>query len=60
MLGAVEVVEEISTPEPAGPAIPNSAKTLGVGAAFAMIATLVLAYFFLQFGGDSPGHENEE
>jgi plastocyanin len=47
MLGAVEVVEEISTPEPAGPAIPNSAKTLGVGAAFAMIATLVLAYFFL-------------
>ncbi len=59
MVGTVEVVEEISTPVPAGPAVPNSAKTLGIGAAFAMIATLVLAYFFLQFGGDNPGHEDE-
>jgi plastocyanin len=60
MVGSVEVVEEISTPEPSGPAVPDSAKTLGVGAAFAMVATLLIAYFFLQFGGDSPGHEDAE
>ena len=60
MVGSVEVVEEISTPEPTGPAVPDSAKTLGVGAAFAMVATLLIAYFFLQFGGDSPGHEDAE
>ena len=60
MVGSVEVVEEIETPEPAAPALPNSAKTLGVGAAFAMVATLVLTYFFLQFGGDSPGSEEGE
>lgn len=44
----------------AGPAVPDSAKTLGVGASFAMVATLLLAYFFLKFGGDSPGHGTEE
>lgn len=60
MTGAIEVVEEISTPEPTGPAVPDSAKTLGVGAAFAMVATLLIAFFFLKFGGDSPGHETEE
>mgnify|MGYP006278715413 CR=1 FL=1 len=59
MVGAVEVVEELSTPEPAGPAVPDSAKTLGVGAAFAMVATLLLAYLFLKFGGDTPGHDDE-
>lgn len=60
MVGSIEVVEEISTPAPTGPAVPDSAKTLGVGAAFAMVATLLIAYFFLQFGGDSPGHEDAE
>ena len=43
----------------AGPAVPDSAKTLGVGAAFAMVATLLIAFFFLKYGGDSPGHEAE-
>ncbi|MBP1987017.1 plastocyanin/azurin family copper-binding protein [Halolamina salifodinae] len=60
MTGSIEVVEELSTPEPTGPAVPDSAKTLGVGAAFAMVATLLIAFFFLKFGGDSPGHETEE
>jgi len=60
MVGAVEAVEELSTPEPAGPAVPDSAKTLGVGAAFAMVATLVLTYLFLHYGGDDPGHDTEE
>ncbi|QKY18871.1 halocyanin [Halolamina sp. CBA1230] len=60
MVGAIEVVENIETPAPTGPAVPDSAKTLGVGAAFAMVATLLIAYFFLQFGGDSPGHDSEE
>ena len=60
MIGSIEVVEELSTPEPTGPAVPDSAKTLGVGAAFAMVATLLIAFFFLKFGGDSPGHETEE
>ncbi|NHX35756.1 MULTISPECIES: plastocyanin/azurin family copper-binding protein [Halolamina] len=43
----------------AGPAVPDSAKTLGVGAAFAMVATLLIAFFFLKYGGDNPGHETE-
>ncbi|GAB7095013.1 hypothetical protein JCM30237_21660 [Halolamina litorea] len=46
--------------EAAGPAVPDSAKTLGVGATFAMAATLLIAFFFLKFGGDSPGHEAQE
>ncbi|GAB7095012.1 hypothetical protein JCM30237_21650 [Halolamina litorea] len=63
MLGTLEVVEDLEptgAPEAAGPAVPSGARTLGVGVAFAMSATLVLAYFFLKFGGDSPGHETEE
>jgi plastocyanin len=60
MLGTIEVVEEIETEAAAGPAVPDSAKTLGVGAAFAMVATLLIAFFFLKFGGDSPGHGTEE
>lgn len=59
MVGSIEVVESIETPAPTGPAVPDSAKTLVVATAFAMIATLVLAYFFLKFGGDSPNHESE-
>ncbi|GAB7013488.1 hypothetical protein JCM18549_17590 [Halolamina salina] len=60
MIGTIEVVENLETPAPTGPAVPDSAKTLGVGAAFAMVATLLIAYFFLQFGGDNPGHDDEE
>lgn len=59
MLGTVEVVEEIETPEATGPAVPDSAKSLIVATTFAMIATLVLAFFFLKFGGDSPNLDSE-
>ena len=40
-----------------GPAVPNSAKTLGVATVFAMMATLTLAFFFLKYGGDSAYEE---
>ena len=62
MVASVEVVEELEETEAAaggGPAVPDSAKTLGVGAAFAMVATLLIAFFFLKCGGDNPGHEAE-
>jgi len=62
MVASVEVVEELEETEAAaggGPAVPDSAKTLGVGAAFAMVATLLIAFFFLKYGGDNPGHEAE-
>lgn len=58
MVGSIEVVEEIETPAPSGPAVPDSAKTLLVATTFAMIATLALGFFFLKFGGDSPNHED--
>jgi plastocyanin len=57
MVGTIEVVEEIETPAPAGPAVPDGAKTQLVATTFAMVATLALAFFFLKFGGDSPNHE---
>ena len=62
MVGTVEVVEELDPTEAgvAAPAVPDSAKTLGVGATFAMVATLVLTYVFIKFGGESPGREAEE
>jgi plastocyanin len=59
MLGTVEVVEELETAAPSGPAVPDSAKSLIVATTFAMVATLVLAFFFLKFGGDSPNIEAE-
>jgi plastocyanin len=52
MVGTVEVVESISTPEPSGPTVPDGAKTLGVATSMAMVATLGLAFFFLKYGGD--------
>lgn len=59
MVASVEVVESIETPAPTGPAVPDGAKSLIVATTFAMIATLVLAFFFLRFGGDSPNHSAE-
>ncbi|AEN04618.1 plastocyanin/azurin family copper-binding protein [Halolamina sp.] len=59
MAGSIEVVESIETPAPTGPAVPDGAKSLIVATTFAMIATLMLAFFFLKFGGDSPKHEAE-
>jgi plastocyanin len=53
MVASIEVVEEIETEAPANlPEVPDSAKTLGVAATFAMVATLGLAFFFLKYGGD--------
>ncbi|SFR41001.1 Plastocyanin [Halogeometricum rufum] len=53
MLGAIEVVESISTPAPSNvPSVPDSAKTLGIATTFTMVATLGLAFFFLKYGGD--------
>lgn len=34
------------------PSIPESARTLGVAATAAMLSVVVLAYFFLKYGGD--------
>ena len=53
MIGAIEVVESISTPAPSNvPSVPDSAKTLGIATTFTMVATLGLAFFFLKYGGD--------
>ena len=34
------------------PDVPGTAKALGVASTLAMVVTLLLAYFFLKFGGD--------
>ena len=54
MVGSVDVVESVSTPAPeaSAPAVPDSAKTLGVATGFSMLATLGLAFFFMKYGGD--------
>jgi plastocyanin len=53
MVATIEVVEEISTPVPAAkPQVPESALTLGVATAFAMVTTLGLGFFFMKYGGD--------
>ncbi len=57
MKGAVVVGSDyptVETPAPGetGPALPDSAKSLGVATSFVMAATLGLAYFFMKFGGD--------
>jgi len=58
MKGAIAVGGEVETEEVGGggggggPSVPDAAKSLGVAAAFAMAATLGLAYFFIKYGGD--------
>jgi halocyanin-like protein len=61
MLGAVAVGEDVPTVSTGGggegggaaaPAVPESAKALGVATTVAMVATLGLAFFFLKYGGD--------
>ncbi|WP_049970963.1 plastocyanin/azurin family copper-binding protein [Haladaptatus cibarius] len=52
MTGTITVGGSEGGGEPAGPAIPESAKTLGVASTGAMAFTLGLAYFFMKFGGD--------
>jgi hypothetical protein len=56
MLGAIAVGSDVPTAGGGGgnfpPAVPNSAKSLGVATLFAMVSTLGLAYFFMKYGGD--------
>jgi len=55
MKGAIAVGSEVETetiePPSTGPQVPDSAKSLGVAAGFAMAATLGLSYLFLKYGG---------
>jgi halocyanin-like protein len=55
MKGAVAVGTAVETETletgSAGPQVPDSAKSLGVAAGFAMAATLGLSYLFLKYGG---------
>jgi plastocyanin len=39
------------------PAIPESARTLGIATGFGMLSTLGLAYFFMKYGGDYGDEE---
>ena len=41
------------------PDVPQSAKALGVASTLAMLATLLLSFFFLKYGGDY-GDRSEE
>ena len=53
MVATIEVVEEITTPAPAAkPQVPETALTLGVATAFAMVTTLGLGFCFMKYGGD--------
>jgi plastocyanin len=57
MKGAIAVGDGVETEQVGGggggaPTLPDSAKSIGVGATFAMAATLGLAYFFIKYGGD--------
>jgi plastocyanin len=52
MTGTITVSENVGNGGNAGPAIPSSAKTLGIATTAAMVFTLGLAYFFLRYGGD--------
>jgi plastocyanin len=52
MTGSITVQEGGPDTGSSGPAIPSSAKTLGIATTAAMTFTLGLAYFFLKYGGD--------
>jgi plastocyanin len=58
MVGTVIVNESGEAPSSGGgggggpPAIPDSAKTLGIATTVGMASTLGLAYFFMRYGGD--------
>ena len=63
MLGTIEVTPDAPTPTPTpapevvGPALPESAKAVGVAAAAAMASTLGLAYAFIKYGGGGSADE---
>jgi len=57
MLGGIAVGDDVATKSvgggvASGPAVPDSAKTIGVAASVAMVTTLGLTYFFVKYGGD--------
>ena len=52
MVGTITVSEDAGGGGGGAPAIPSSAKTLGIATTTAMVFTLGLAYFFLKSGGD--------
>ncbi|WP_435179441.1 plastocyanin/azurin family copper-binding protein [Halorussus sp. AFM4] len=52
MVGTVVVQEGGAQTGGGGPAIPSSAKTLGIATTAALVFTLGLAYFFMKYGGD--------
>lgn len=60
MEGTIIVTPDAGGGEEGGggaPAIPDAAKTVGVGVFFGMIATLGLAYFLLKYGGSPTPEE---
>jgi hypothetical protein len=61
MEGTIIVNEEGGPPDEGGggPAVPDSAKTLGIATTVAMSATLGLAYLFLKYGGGDRRVETE-
>ncbi|WP_135851441.1 plastocyanin/azurin family copper-binding protein [Halorussus salinus] len=52
MVGSITVQEGGEQSGGGGPAIPSSAKTLGIATTAALVFTLGLAYFFMKYGGD--------
>ena len=55
MEGTVTVKQGAGQTGSSAPAIPNSAKTLGIATTAALVFTLGLAYFFMKYGGDYAG-----
>lgn len=52
MIGTIEVVQGGASSSSSQPAIPGSAKALGVATSGLMTSVLGLAYFFMRYGGD--------
>jgi plastocyanin len=52
MVGSITVQEGGADTGGGAPAIPSSAKTLGIATTAALVFTLGLAYFFMKYGGD--------
>ncbi|UPV99558.1 plastocyanin/azurin family copper-binding protein [Halorussus gelatinilyticus] len=52
MTASITVQEGGASSGGGGPAIPSSAKTLGIATTAALVFTLGLAYFFMKYGGD--------
>lgn len=60
MIAEVSVVPGGAQPEPAVdlPSVPESAKSLAIATMTAMLSVVVLAYFFLKYGGDYGEQES--